>query len=134
MTDLRRKKINSREWYFANHAYCLKQKKKWRKANPDYFKQYNKKNKKKLDHMARERAYAKKYGITIQDYESLLQKQDGKCAICLSPPKRFRLAVDHDHKTGGIRGLLCAPCNRTLIGRLDDLGIFNRVLKCLKRG
>src|SRR3990167_45534 len=56
------------------------------------------------------------YGIciTLQEYEERLKKQQGVCAICGSPPKRKNLAVDHDHTTGRVRGLLCLRCNGTL--------------------
>ncbi len=61
----------------------------------------------------------RKFGITIEHYEQLLAEQDGVCAICKEPPERTRLAVDHDHSTGAIRGLLCSDCN-TAIGLLGD--------------
>ena len=58
--------------------------------------------------------------LTIETYEDMLRTQDGKCAICLrEPPTKRRLAVDHDHATGHIRGLLCFACN-TLLGKADD--------------
>lgn len=52
--------------------------------------------------------------ITDAEYDQRLAEQGGGCAICGTPPKTRRLAVDHDHKTGAIRGLLCHRCNRTL--------------------
>ena len=51
------------------------------------------------------------------DYDRLLEKQDGKCAICNNSDKR--LCLDHNHSTGKIRGLLCTRCNRG-IGLLGD--------------
>lgn len=67
------------------------------------------------------------YGITHEDYELMLAKQDFKCAICSSTePKRGRhFFVDHDHKTGQVRGLLCCPCNMG-IGQLQDNPDFLR--------
>ena len=53
-----------------------------------------------------------RYGMTPGDYERLLEKQGGKCAVCKRAPKNNCLSVDHDHRTGSVRGLLCAPCNR----------------------
>lgn len=55
-----------------------------------------------------------RYGLTLEDYECMLADQGGACAICGAPPKRNRLHVDHDHKTGVVRGLLCARCNSSL--------------------
>ena len=66
----------------------------------------------------RERRYKRLYGITIADYEAMLEFQEGVCAICERPPRTLRLAVDHDHKTGKVRGLLCNTCNQTLHERV----------------
>ena len=55
----------------------------------------------------------KRYGITLAGYAELLKKQNGKCKICTTPIEEIgeRLAVDHRHEDGVIRGLLCKPCN-----------------------
>jgi hypothetical protein len=57
------------------------------------------------------------YGMTVGQYEALLSMQNHKCACCGRHKSKFkrRLHVDHDHKTGEIRGLLCTLCN-PLIG------------------
>jgi hypothetical protein len=55
--------------------------------------------------------------ITPEEYDERLAKQGGVCAICLKPPKKLRLAVDHDHVSGLVRGLLCHRCNRYLIAK-----------------
>ena len=52
--------------------------------------------------------------LTEAAYHELLATQDGGCAVCHVPPKTRRLDVDHDHKTGRVRGLLCHRCNRML--------------------
>jgi hypothetical protein len=59
------------------------------------------------------------YGMTIEDYEARLEAQGGVCAICLAEPGKRRLAVDHDHDSGRVRGLLCSQCN-TGLGSLQD--------------
>lgn len=61
----------------------------------------------------------KRFGITEEQYEQLLQKQDGRCAVCFRPHSEFRqrLCVDHDHHSGHVRGLLCTYCNRRIVGR-----------------
>lgn len=62
----------------------------------------------------------RKYGITPEQYDALLAKQEGGCAICGRPPRRdIALHVDHEHGTGRIRGLLCFRCNNAL-GDFDD--------------
>ena len=70
------------------------------------------------------------YGITQEQYWAIYGAQGGKCAICqVATGKTKRLAVDHDHTTGEVRGLLCGPCNQT-IGRLPT-GSLVRALNYL---
>jgi Recombination endonuclease VII len=62
----------------------------------------------------------KKYGITLEQYQAMLEKQNGVCAVGGEHCKSGRaLSVDHDHTTGKLRGLLCGNCNRG-IGYLQD--------------
>ena len=56
------------------------------------------------------------------EYNAMLAAQHGGCALCGAPPTRNRLAVDHDHETGRVRGILCMPCNRTL-GLVEKIGL-----------
>lgn len=60
------------------------------------------------------------YGITLAEYRRLLAAQDGVCAVCGRPPVTMALHVDHDHKTGVCRGLLCWNCNCHVVGRQRD--------------
>ena len=53
----------------------------------------------------------KKFGLSLDEYRKILEKQNGKCAICGFSPNGKSLAVDHNHKTGNNRGLLCDRCN-----------------------
>src|SRR5262252_2813555 len=61
----------------------------------------------------------KKYGLSRERYERMLKSQCGACAICGIKPKGRRLAVDEDHETESIRGLLCLLCN-LMLGYADD--------------
>jgi len=72
------------------------------------------------------------YKLTIIKYERMLRAQDGVCAICRRPPKTTRLNVDHDHKTGRVRGLLCFRCNKFMVGR-HTLDTITPVYEYLKR-
>ena len=63
---------------------------------------------------------AKTYGLTPDEYDALLKLQGGKCAICRARPVSKRLAVDHDHGDGEVRGLLCSRCNHDLMGSAWD--------------
>ena len=67
-----------------------------------------------------ERLLKRDFGITPEEYERLLALQDGRCAICERRPRARRLAVDHDHGTGEVRGLLCTRCNHKLIGSASE--------------
>lgn len=64
--------------------------------------------------MTRSKPRAKQLGVSDDDYARMLEAQGGVCAICGNPPKSRRLHVDHDHRTGKVRGLLCFRCNRAL--------------------
>lgn len=67
------------------------------------------------------RATLKKYGVTPDEFDSMLAEQDGRCAICRSddPGAWPNWCVDHDHVTGEVRGLLCFHCN-TALGHFRD--------------
>jgi len=68
-----------------------------------------------------ERALKRQFGLTLKDYEKMAASCGNVCAICgLAPRGGRRLAVDHDHKTGAIRGLLCGGCNYGLGCFKDD--------------
>jgi hypothetical protein len=70
---------------------------------------------------------SKELGIDDAEYARLLAAQGGTCALCSNVPKRlkkdgtpYRLHVDHDHKTGRVRGLLCWKCNDALKTWVDE--------------
>jgi hypothetical protein len=62
----------------------------------------------------------KVYGVGPDEYDRLFELQGGKCAICRKRQIDRRLAVDHNHKTGEARGLLCKRCNHDLLGAAYD--------------
>lgn len=92
---------------------------KIREANKN--KEYRKNNPEKIKKMNRRKMLQTKYGMTISQYETLFNFQKGCCAICSRHKDNFKynLAVDHDHKTGKIRQLLCPSCN-TGLGNFKD--------------
>jgi hypothetical protein len=57
---------------------------------------------------------AKALGVSDEQYARLLAAQGGHCALCPNGPKTRRLHVDHEHRSGKVRGLLCHRCNRAL--------------------
>lgn len=107
-----------------------------------YGRQFYQDNKERLDLKAKEyrskypekkknTALKTKFGITLDYYNELLNKQNGVCAICFKTDKRS-LAVDHCHKTGRIRGLLCGKCNKALGLLNDDLATIEKIKDYLK--
>jgi hypothetical protein len=85
--------------------------------------------------------YYLKYGITLEEYDRLFKAQDGKCAICKQVERRVvnhsrdkesrRLSLDHCHKTGKIRGLLCGDCNPALGNLRDSATILKLAIQYL---
>lgn len=85
--------------------------------------------KKRQDERKWARSIEAKYGITADDYRKLYEHQGGKCALCQrATGASKRLAVDHDHKTKEVAGLVCGPCNREVLGfrSLRDPAYFQR--------
>ncbi len=74
-----------------------------------------------------------KYGLTPEDYNMMFERQKGKCLGCEKHQSEFsrRLVVDHDHKTGKIRGLLCTPCNLILGYAKDQTVVLESLIKYL---
>lgn len=90
-------------------------------------KLYHLKNERKLrGNMLRYR-----FGISVEDYEKMSAEQLGCCRICGTKPER-RLAVDHCHSSGKIRGLLCSPCNTALGSFKDDIVRLRRAVLYLE--
>lgn len=82
----------------------------------------------------RDWAYKRKFGITLDQYNAMFQKQNGNCLICEVNQSilKYKLHIDHNHKTNKVRGLLCAECNRALGLMKDDLNIIMRAFNYIK--
>lgn len=98
--------------------------KKYREENKERLKIQKSEYRAKHPEKWRNRNLVKNYGITLDQYNQILIKQNNVCAICLKPEanrsKRYKnLATDHHHVTKKVRGLLCNKCNRA-IGLLGD--------------
>ena len=91
--------------------------------------------------------YLRRYGISLAEYNEMLISQDSQCAICgnsssvmgrgglLGQGQRVRhLDIDHDHKTGAIRGLLCLRCNAGMGNMNDDPVLLRRAALYLEGG
>lgn len=90
-----------------------------------------KKRRKAVNH---ERHVRNTYGLADGEYDLLFKRQLGTCAICLRATGATRqLSVDHDHKTGEVRGLLCRPCNNMLGHARDSDMFFYRAARYLQQ-
>ena len=99
--------------YEANSQKVIERSTRWRARNPERVQE--------IGYKAR---LKKNFGMTLEEYNQILESQNGKCLICESSgrggrSKRFQLFVDHCHKTGKVRGLLCMKCN-SAIGYFDE--------------
>lgn len=112
------------EWMRRNRGRRRQYKREAYWANPDKYReylrlQYHKHRdqnilRSRLGHLRRQ------YGISQEEYGTMFRQQNGACALCSNPPSsRRRLCVDHDHKTGRTRGLLCIRCN-TAVGYIES--------------
>jgi len=72
------------------------------------------------------------YGVSRDDYAELLVEQNNVCALCGTDPGDRALAVDHDHRSGSIRGLLCSTCNTGLGALRDDPQLLRRAISYLE--
>lgn len=83
----------------------------------------------------------RKYGITFEDYEAMYEKQKGCCSICggttpnrnwkIRKTQYMKLFVDHDHKTGKVRGLLCNTCNVGIAALKESVDILQSAIRYL---
>ena len=94
----------------------------FKSKNPEYFKNHH--AQRRLDGKNLKTMLKREYGITIEEYKKIRIDQNDLCAICESAEGGWKangakLVVDHCHKSGKIRGLLCPSCNRGL-GQFED--------------
>lgn len=81
----------------------------------------------------RRSSWLRQYGITPAEYDAMFAAQAGLCAICKNHQTARRLAVDHCHTTGKVRGLLCTRCNSGIGQFKEDPGLFARALFYLEQ-
>lgn len=112
-------------WLDKNRKQINKNHSEWCKDHPD-----NRKNSQlKIN-----------FGITLEKYNQMLEAQNGLCAICgkeetsidIRTNNKFALAVDHNHKSNKVRGLLCGSCNKTLGHVKDNIFILEKAIDYLK--
>jgi hypothetical protein len=114
--DPKKIRESQRKYYKKNEQYFRDKTSRWRKENPEKTKQMLKEWVSKNGNKIRNYALKRNYGITLEDYLQMIKDQSGKCFICRIDTDK--LVVDHDHKTGKVRKLLCNACN-VFIGKIE---------------
>jgi hypothetical protein len=112
-------KSRKKKWDIENNEHKKRYKKEWNAQNKEHVHSYNQMRKNSDSHYDVKRHLKEVYGISLEEYNEILAKQSGVCAICGEETHRKKLFVDHDHDSGAIRGLLCQQCN-TALGMVSD--------------
>lgn len=112
---------------------------RFRAENPTYYRDKSRervaKDPKAYALYARQIGLKSRYGITHVQYDQMVKDQKRRCAICLTDEcgqKRKHFCVDHNHKNGKVRGLLCHRCNRAIGLLKDDVKILKRATSYLQ--
>lgn len=108
---------------YPRSGYC-------RECRKEHDKRYYEERKESIRSKLRERVY----GLSEEDYQALIKKQDGRCVICRSqdPGRSKYWNVDHCHDSGKVRGLLCTTCNTGLGHFKDDAELLKAAVKYLE--
>ena len=93
---------------------------------------YNKKWKKDNPNWQKNNKLQKKYNISFEDMNNLLDEQNNKCKICGREFNGIESCVDHNHKTGKVRGMLCHACNMGIGYLKEDKNILKNAIKYLE--
>ena len=136
MRDLEQKKEYQRKYYLKNKERLLSYRSDYYTRNKEVFltraKDWTKNNK----HSRRANVIKSVYKISLEEYDLLFKKQEGCCQCCKTHQSDLTktLHIDHDHKTGKIRGLLCSTCNSALGFVKDDITTLQNMIKYLENG
>lgn len=113
-----------KEYYRKNKDKKIVTNKKWKETNPEKLELQRRRE--------RCRRFRRIYGISLEDYEEMSEKQNHLCLICQKPEEGKRLAVDHCHNTKIVRGLLCAKCNQGIGHFDDDIDLMLRAIEYVR--
>jgi hypothetical protein len=148
---MRRKRQEYARQYYLKHKekfqkrsaeYYSKHKDEYKIKFQDYNRAYYRKNKERINrNRKRDKSYMsnfhlrRKYGMSEHDYIEMFRLQTGCCAICGKEALKYKrkLAVDHNHTTGKIRGLLCVKCNGGLGCFEENPVLFDKAKEYLSK-
>lgn len=136
--DPEENKRKRREYYMNNAERIKKNVRALARKKRHAFLELPEEEKKRLRDIRQDKKYKERlkydYGMTVEDYEALSAYQGDCCAICKVPSLSLsqRLAVDHCHATGKVRGLLCKACNAALGLLKDSPEVLETAFKYLK--
>lgn len=128
------KKVYDQSYSAENKDKLLERHRAYKAADPDRWKAYGQEyyqaNKDKMKSQSRVARLKLNYGIDESVVAEMMASQNNNCAICLKDITD-RAKVDHNHKTGEVRGLLCSPCNTSLGGFKDSPYILKNAYQYL---
>lgn len=127
-TNAEHERARSRAHYQVNREQILENQR-------EYGKEYYETNREQI----RNSRYQREYGLAPGEYDQMHAAQDGKCAMCREPETTMRLgktlllSVDHCHKTGKVRALLCGRCNRLLGSSEESTVLLSEAIAFIRR-
>lgn len=121
-------------WMSKNPGKAAEQSRRLRQKDPEKHNEATRKWRANNPEKIKANTIRKRYGITLEQWDELFQKQEGKCRICEIHRDNSAkdLAVDHCHDTGKVRGLLCVRCNRAIGLLNDDPVLLRKAVKYLE--
>ena len=138
-------KIKQREYREKNRSALSQKRKEYREKNKEslaiYAKGYFSNLRKTNPDKAKSYHLKFDYGINVNEYNRILDEQNGVCGICGKIESEMHrvtkkvklLSVDHEHASGKVRGLLCSKCNRGIGAFLDSEDLLMKAIKYLRR-
>ena len=120
LAHIEQARASHQAYYRAHKTQILNQQHDYNQAHPE---------------LIHKRTLKISFNLTPDDYDNLLKRQNGRCAICgATRPghKRRYFSIDHDHETGKIRGLLCGYCNPGLGHFKDDVTLLRKAVTYLE--
>lgn len=123
---------NRLRYQSRNQEWTKQYQKFWQENNKDHVQEYRKKNRERDSKNFRRWRLQAEYGITEERYLEMLQEQNHTCAICRQP-ENGKWHIDHCHKTGKVRGVLCRTCNPMIGMAKESTDILKAAITYLEK-